>query len=121
MTKFKKIIGSLWLCFSILGASHAVNAESMQQSSKLEQNPFDNIEQMTTEVIGIIAQYKDQYPSNEADYFDALDRLMGKYVDFDRIAGRVMGDYRKTSSAAQRARFIALFREGLVRLMVEDS
>lgn len=114
MTKFRKIIGSLWLCLSILGASHAVSAESMQQSAKLEQNPFDNIEQMTTEVIGIIAQYKDQYPSNEADYFDALDRLMGKYVDFDRIAGRVMGDYRKTSSAAQRARFIALFREGLV-------
>jgi len=54
MTKFKKIIGSLWLCFSILGASHAVNAESIQQSSKLEQNPFDNIEQMTTEVIVLL-------------------------------------------------------------------
>jgi phospholipid transport system substrate-binding protein len=114
MTKFKKIIGSLWLCLSILGMSHAVNAEGLQQSAKLEQNPFDNIEQMTAEVIGIIAQYKDQYPSNEAVYFDALDRLMGKYVDFNRIAGRVMGDYRKKSSAEQRGRFITLFREGLV-------
>jgi phospholipid transport system substrate-binding protein len=108
MTRFKKIIGGLWLCLSILGAAHTASAEGM------EQNPFDNIEQMTTEVIATIAEHKDQYPSNEAVYFEALDRLMGKYVDFSRIAGRVMGGHRKASSAEQRGRFLTLFREGLV-------
>ena len=108
MTRFKKIIGGLWLCFSILGAAHNPSAEV------LEQNPFDNIEQMTTKVIAIIAEHKDQYPSNEVVYFHALDRLMGEYVDFSRIAGRVMGVHSKASSADQRGRFIALFREGLV-------
>ncbi|MDE0746368.1 MAG: ABC transporter substrate-binding protein [Porticoccaceae bacterium] len=108
MERFKKILGSLWLCLSILGAVHTASAEGMKQ------NPFDNIEQMTIEVIATIAEHKNQYPSNEAVYFDALDRLMGKYVDFSRIAGRVMGGHRKASSAEQRDRFITLFREGLV-------
>jgi len=108
MAKFKKIIGGLWLCLSILGIAHSASAEGIKQ------NPFDNIEQMTTEVIAIIAEYKDQYPSNEAVYFDDLDRLMGEYVDFSRIAGRVMGGHRKVSSTEQRGRFIKLFREGLV-------
>jgi phospholipid transport system substrate-binding protein len=79
-----------------------------------QQNPFDNIEQMTGQLLIIIDKHKDRYPANEEAYFEALNTLMTGFVDFNFVAKKVMGKYAKSSSKVQRARFEVAFRQGLV-------
>ncbi len=79
-----------------------------------KQDPFANIEEMTSELLVIIAEHKSNFPNNESAYFDALNNLMTGFVDFDFVAKKVMGKYAKSSAKDQRERFEALFRKGLV-------
>ena len=79
-----------------------------------KQDPFANIEEMTSELLVIIAEHKSNFPNNESAYFDALNNLMTGFVDFDFVAKKVMGKYAKSSAKDQRERFEAVFRKGLV-------
>lgn len=78
-------------------------------------DPYKKIEQVTVELLAIIATYKDSYPESEVAYFDKLDQLLSSHVDFAWIAKKVMGSYGKSASPDQREKFTQVFRSGLVK------
>ncbi len=77
-------------------------------------DPYKKIEQVTVELLGIIAAHRDTYPETEGAYFDKLDKLLSAHVDFGFIARNVMGSYGRSASPEQRAQFSKTFRDGLV-------
>jgi phospholipid transport system substrate-binding protein len=77
-------------------------------------DPYKKIEQVTVELLDIIAVYRDTYPETETDYFGKLDELMSSHVDFAWIAKQVMGSYGKSASLEQREQFAETFRNGLI-------
>lgn len=77
-------------------------------------DPYKKIEQVTVELLAIIATYRETYPESEVAYFDKLDQLLSSHVDFAWIAKNVMGRYGKTASPDQREKFTQVFRSGLV-------
>mgnify|MGYP001103978201 CR=1 FL=1 len=77
-------------------------------------DPYKKIENVTVELLDIIATYRDSYPETEVAYFDKLDQLLSAHVDFGFIARNVMGSYGRSASPAQRALFAKTFRDGLV-------
>ena len=77
-------------------------------------DPYQQIELVTVELLETIATYQAGYPENEKAYFESLDALLLDRIDFAFIARNVMGSYNKVSTAEQRARFAATFRSGLV-------
>lgn len=115
MNKLSVFSRTLGLCLVILSFSPLVGAQMSAQTVASKQDPFDNIETMTSELLTIIADHKGQYPRNEKSYFSALNNLMIPFVDFDYVAKKVMGKkYVKLSTREQRDRFVGVFREGLV-------
>lgn len=77
-------------------------------------DPYKKIEQVTVELLDIIAAYRDTYPETEVAYFGKLDQLLSAHVDFGFIARNVMGNYGRTASSEQREQFAVTFRNGLV-------
>ena len=77
-------------------------------------DPYKKIEQVTVELLDIIATYRESYPETEVAYFDKLDQLLSAHVDFGFIARNVMGSYGRSASPEQRDQFVEIFRNGLV-------
>ena len=86
----------------------------MSLSADTVEDPYKKIEQVTVELLDIIAAYRDSYPETEVAYFGKLDQLMSAHVDFGFIARNVMGSYGRSASPEQRALFAKTFRDGLV-------
>ena len=96
MNKLSVFSRTVWLCIVVLSFSPLVGAQTSAQAGISKQDPFDNIETMTSELLTIIADNKDQYPRNEKSYFNALNSLMTPFVDFDYVAKKVMGKKKST-------------------------
>lgn len=79
-----------------------------------EQDPYQKIEHITTQLLGIIGTHQQGYPDNETSYFNALSDLLDTTVDFKFIARSVMGPYSQKATAQQRKLFAQTFRRGLV-------
>jgi len=79
-----------------------------------ENDPFRQIEQVTGELLIVIAEHAEAYPANEQKYFAALNILLEQHIDFSYIAKKVMGPYVKTATAEQRQGFNQKFRMGLL-------
>ena len=88
--------------------------QAMSQTDTEKSNPFDNIDNMTIQLLNIIESHKQDYPANEQAYFSALNNLMSGYVDFDYVSRKVMGNYFKSATNDQRQRFQVAFRQGLI-------
>jgi phospholipid transport system substrate-binding protein len=95
-------------------ALSVVAALPVQAQEKSGADPYQQIEQVTTALLDIIATYREGYPANEQAYFTRLDALLASHVDFGFISRNVMGGYGRTASADQRQRFARTFRAGLV-------
>lgn len=110
MTKTKNTLLSnvfgLLVCVSQM--LYAVNVAAT------EDNPFQQIERVTSELLLVIAEHAEAYPANEQAYFLALNDLLEQHVDFNYIAKKVMGPYAKSASAEQRQAFSLKFRTGLL-------
>ena len=102
------------LLLFVFGQSSLASSQVSVGSVENKQDPFTNIEEMTSELLVIIAEHKSNFPNNESAYFDALNNLMTGFVDFDFVAKKVMGKYAKSSAKDQRERFETVFRKGLV-------
>ena len=112
MNRVKIGLRSMVMTLAVLLAAPMVLA----QESRLEaqKDPYALVEQITTELLGVIGEYAEQYPENEDEYFLALGSLLDVSVDFRFIAKQVMGPYFQTASPAQRNTFAQKFREGLI-------
>lgn len=102
-----------WAVLCLILSMSAV-AQDINYESGANQNPFDNIDEMTRELLVIIDRHKDKYPDSEMEYFSDLNNLMTGFVDFSFVAKKVMGRYARAADFSQRTRFVAAFRKGLV-------
>lgn len=103
----------IWAVLCLILSMSAV-AQDINYESRANQNPFDNIDEMTRELLVIIDRHKDKYPDSEMEYFADLNNLMTGFVDFNFVAKKVMGRYARAADFNQRTRFVAAFRRGLV-------
>ena len=99
------------LVLSLAGVFGMASLSAAQDGAN---DPYQQIELVTVELLETIATYQAGYPENEKAYFESLDALLLDRIDFAFIARNVMGSYNKVSTAEQRARFAATFRSGLV-------
>lgn len=97
---------ALLLCVSQMAYAENVTAA--------EDSPFDQIEQVTGELLTVITEHAEAYPANEQLYFAALNDLLEQHIDFNYIAKKVMGPYAKNATAKQRQSFSHKFRTGLL-------
>jgi phospholipid transport system substrate-binding protein len=105
--KFLK--NSVLLSLFVVGATLSL---SVMAGGK--EDPYEKIENITQELIGIISLYQKDYPKNEKQYFSAITDLLADTVDFNYIAKKVMGKFRANTSASQNRLFAQKFREGLI-------
>lgn len=95
----------------LMSISAIVSAESAPATEK---GPFEKIEQVTAELLVVIADHVEGFPENEPQYFQALNTLLEQHIDFNYIAKSVMGRSAKSATGEQRTEFATKFRNGLI-------
>jgi len=103
-----------WIYLGLFALTSALGAVSLSIAQDNASDPYQQIEQVTIELLDTIAIHQSGYPENEQAYFDSLESLLRDRIDFAFIARNVMGGYYIQATPAQRARFAATFRSGLV-------
>lgn len=103
-----------WFCMGLLALTGLLGAVSLTIAQDNVSDPYQQIEQVTVELLDAIATHQVGYPENEKAYFDSLESLLRDRIDFAFISRNVMGSYHKKATPEQRARFAATFRSGLV-------
>ena len=103
-----------WFCMGLLALTGLLGAVSLTIAQDNVSDPYQQIEQVTVELLDAIATHQVGYPENEKAYFDSLESLLRDRIDFAFISRNVMGSYHKIATPEQRARFAATFRSGLV-------
>ena len=98
----------------VLSLASVLAMASSSASEDGASDPYQQIEQVTVELLETIATHKSGYPESEKAYFDSLENLLRDRIDFAFIARNVMGVYHKQATPEQRARFATTFRSGLV-------
>lgn len=103
-----------WFCMGLLAVTGSLGAVSLTIAQDNASDPYQQIEQVTVELLDTIATHQVGYPENEKAYFASLESLLRDRIDFAFISRNVMGSYHKKATPEQRARFAATFRSGLV-------
>ena len=86
----------------------------MPSVSQSIEDPYQKIEAVSQQLVGIIGAHQKDYPKNEKQYFEAISGLMDGLVDFRYIAKKVMGPYKAMATQQQTALFAQIFRQGLI-------
>ena len=86
----------------------------MPSLSQSIEDPYQKIEAVSQQLVGIIGAHQKDYPKNEKQYFEAISGLMDGLVDFRYIAKKVMGPYKAMATQQQTALFAQIFRQGLI-------
>ena len=84
-------IGLVSSILALTLAFFAPLAVAQASLSKVEADPYAQVEQITVELLEVIGRHSEQYPANEVEYFAALGGLLDASVDFKFIARSVMG------------------------------
>lgn len=112
----KRFISTLVLLSTLLLANHGWAAES----------PHQVIDKATKALIGEIVEAKSYYETEPERFYQAVDRIIGSFIDFRSFTRSVMGeygkkDYYKSLTKAEKAtyrqefkKFEQVFRTGLV-------
>lgn len=96
---------------------------SVQAVYQEKLSPYQLIEATTGEILAKIELHRAALESSteaaekerKTDcFFNDVDEVLSRIVDFDWIAFNVMGPYRNTASAEQKERFARTFHSGLV-------
>lgn len=100
-----------------LFAVPAMAAGSSQSASVVAgmPQPHQVVQKATKEVLARIVKDRPQYDKNPDHLYTIIEENLVPYVDFDRIAKRVMAKYYLNATADQRARFRDAFKRSLIR------
>jgi phospholipid transport system substrate-binding protein len=77
--------------------------------------PHQVVEKATRDVLDRIVKDRPKFKAEPEHLYVLVEENLVPYVDFDRIAKRVMAKYYKTASEDQRKRFGAAFKHSLIR------
>ena len=103
------------LLSGVVGLLMSISAVVFAESDPaIESGPFEKIEQVTAELLLVIADHAEGFPENESQYFQALNTLLEQHIDFNYIAKSVMGRSAKSATGEQRIEFATKFRNGLI-------
>ena len=103
------------LLSGVVGLLMSISAVVFAESDPaIESGPFEKIEQVTAELLLVIADHAEGFPENEPQYFQALNTLLEQHIDFNYIAKSVMGRSAKSATGEQRVEFATKFRNGLI-------
>ncbi len=116
-------IGLGWAGLVFAGQAQANCMASEAVTAEAALSPYQLIGSITDEVLAEIDRHRAERDDSadeivKQQQFDCfvgqVDQILGKVVDFDWIALKVMGGYGKAASAEQKAQFAETFRAGLV-------
>jgi phospholipid transport system substrate-binding protein len=96
------LLTALMLMFG--GAAHAAN-----EASELRDYVNDN----TQRLVEKLNQDKGLYKTDPEAFYKSMDEALDDFVDFRRIAARVMGRYARQTTPEQRDDFVAKFKRSL--------
>ncbi len=82
-------------------------------SSQLSAQDF--MQQVTTQLLHRLVTERPAYTKDPAQLFRIVDENITPYVDYPTIARRVMGRFYRQASDAQRQKFVAQFKDSLIR------
>lgn len=96
---------ALWALAGLAGASEPVDPQA--------ETPHELVEEATGVLFDIVEEYDGGAEDTEG-YYDAIQKTLEPVVDFEFIAGAVMGSHRKKASDEQVKAFAEVFKRGLV-------
>ncbi len=100
---------ALWPGLSVQAAPVPAPLVSSQLSAQ------DFMQQVTTQLLHRLVNERPAYTKDPALLFRIVDENITPYVDYPTIARRVMGRFYRQASDAQRQRFVAQFKDSLIR------
>ena len=112
-----------WMGFIVAGQAQASCIVSEVTGEEDALSPYELIDTVTKKVLAEIDRHRAEFDASAEEtvkqqQFDCfvgeVDRILGKIVDFDWIALKVMGGDGKVASPEQKAQFAETFRAGLV-------
>lgn len=95
-------------CLLLTGTATATAAPALPP-------PHQVVEKATSEVLARIVSERAKFEKNPAHLYLIIEENLSPYVDFDRIARRVMAKYYQQATPEQRARFSQAFKSSLIR------
>ncbi len=111
------------ICLLLIGGFLAGNrgwaVDAVQASSAMalqsSPQPQDFMQQVTNELLLKIVEERPHYKKDPQVLYHIVDENITPYVDFPMVARRVMGQFYRQASDAQRQRFVGVFKNSLVR------
>lgn len=117
------VLALCWVCLMCGGQAQASCIASEATAGEATPSPYQLIGAVTEEVLAEIDRHRAELDTSAEEavkqqqfecFVGQVDRILGKVVDFDWIALKVMGSDGKVASAEQKAQFAETFRAGLV-------
>ncbi|MFZ5722319.1 MAG: MlaC/ttg2D family ABC transporter substrate-binding protein [Pseudomonadota bacterium] len=102
------------LLVSLLGGG-AMTAGAVAADPAALPPPHQVVQKATSDVLARIVRERAQFEKHPAHLNTIIEENLVPYVDFDRIARRVMAKHYQKATADQRVRFRQAFKDGLIR------
>ncbi|WP_438952259.1 MlaC/ttg2D family ABC transporter substrate-binding protein [Porticoccus sp.] len=112
---YKRLIKTLLPALIVLVSGHAIATQAADDAvTPPEQSPHELIETVTDELLQAIAEHRETFDDKPQAFFDSLDCLLTRVIDFNWIASNVMGTYRAEATDEQREDFVKAFHRDLI-------
>ena len=109
MTKglYQRAAHTLALIVLLAAPLQAVAASSKEEALR------EYVESNTMMLVGKLGEIQDLYSKDREAFYTEMDKALGEFIAFRRVAARVMGKYARQASEEQRDRFVEAFRRSL--------
>ena len=112
---YKRLIKTLLPALIVLVSGHAIAAQAADNTAApSKQSPHELIETVTDDLLQTIAEHRETFDDNPRAFYDSLDCLLARVIDFKWIASNVMGAYRAEATDEQRELFVKTFHRDLI-------
>tara|TARA_R110000782_G_scaffold88585_1_gene170848 strand:- start:1390 stop:2049 length:660 start_codon:yes stop_codon:yes gene_type:complete len=112
---YKRLIQTLLPALVVLLSGHAIATQAADDAvTSSEQSPHELIETVTDDLLQMIDEHRETFDDDPQAFFDSLDCLLTRVIDFKWIASNVMGTYRAEATDEQRELFVKTFHRDLI-------
>ena len=82
-------------------------------ASSEEEALREYVEDNTLKLVDKLGQIQGLYSEDREAFYEEMDKALGEFIAFRRVAARVMGKYARQASGEQRDQFVEAFRRSL--------
>ncbi|MDX1633852.1 MAG: ABC transporter substrate-binding protein [Marinobacter sp.] len=83
------------------------------QASASEEALREYVERNTEQLVQKLNEERELYKNDPEAFYQSMDQALSDFVDFRRIAARVMGRYARQATPEQRDEFVRVFKRSL--------